>query len=66
MIYRDSLNALYAFGGIYAAGVLGWIDHPDRHFRHLANITGALGAWLGGRLDQRYGPKSSWSARSSC
>src|SRR5690606_1040546 len=24
MFYRDALNALYAFGGIYAAGVLNW------------------------------------------
>lgn len=24
MFYRDALNGMYAFGGIYAAGVLGW------------------------------------------
>jgi hypothetical protein len=24
MFYRDALNGIYAFGGIYAAGVLGW------------------------------------------
>jgi MFS transporter, UMF1 family len=57
MFYRDALNALYAFGGIYAAGVLGWSIIQIGIFGILANITGALGAWLGGRADQRYGPK---------
>ena len=57
MFYRDALNALYAFGGIYAAGVLGWTITQVGLFGILANITGAAGAWAGGRLDQRFGPK---------
>lgn len=57
MFYRDALNALYAFGGIYAVGVLGWTITQVGIFGILANITGAIGAWLGGRIDQRYGPK---------
>ncbi len=57
MFYRDALNALYSFGGIYAAGVLGWSIIQIGIFGILANLTGALGAWFGGRLDQRYGPK---------
>ncbi len=63
MFYRDALNALYAFGGIYAAGVLGWSIIQIGIFGILANITGAAGAWLGGRADQRYGSKVvvSWS-----
>lgn len=63
MFYRDALNALYAFGGIYAAGVLGWSIIQIGIFGILANITGAIGGWLGGRADQRYGPKVvvSWS-----
>ena len=63
MFYRDALNALYAFGGIYAAGVLGWSIIQIGIFGILANITGAVGAWLGGRADQRFGPKVvvSWS-----
>ena len=24
LFYRDALNALYGFGGVYASGVLGW------------------------------------------
>lgn len=57
MFYRDALNALYTFGGIYAAGVLGWTIIQIGIFGILANITGAIGAWLGGRADQRFGPK---------
>ena len=48
MFYRDALNALYAFGGIYAAGVLGWSIIQIGVFGILANLTGALGAWMGG------------------
>lgn len=63
MIYRDALNALYSFGGIYAAGVLGWTIVQIGIFGILANLTGAIGAWLGGRADQKFGPKVvvSWS-----
>ncbi|WP_159587630.1 MFS transporter [Chelativorans xinjiangense] len=57
MFYRDALNALYAFGGIYAAGVLGLSIVQIGLFGILANVTGALGAWVGGRMDQAYGPK---------
>jgi UMF1 family MFS transporter len=57
MFYRDALNALYTFGGIYAAGVLGWSIIQIGIFGILANLTGAIGAWSGGRLDQRYGPR---------
>lgn len=58
MFYRDALNALYAFGGIYAAGVLNWTIVQIGLFGILANITGALGAWAGGRADRAFGPKA--------
>ncbi|WP_244467875.1 MFS transporter [Nitratireductor soli] len=58
MFYRDALNALYAFGGIYAAGVLSWSITQIGLFGILANVTGALGAWLGGRMDKAFGPKT--------
>lgn len=57
MFYRDALNGFYTFGGIYAAGVLGWSVVDVGVFGILAAITGAIFAWIGGRIDSRIGPK---------
>ncbi len=57
MFYRDALSGVFAFGGIYAAGVLDWSVADTGAFGILAIITGALFAWIGGRADSRYGPK---------
>ena len=57
MFYRDALNGVYTFGGIYAAGVLGWTVIDVGVFGILAITTGALFAWLGGKMDSRLGPK---------
>ncbi len=57
MIYRDALVGLYAFGGIYAAGVLGWGAFQLGVFGIVAAFTGAIGAWAGGLWDRRAGPK---------
>lgn len=57
MFYRDALNGMYTFGGIYAAGVLGWTVVDTGIFGILAIIFGAIFAWVGGRADQRFGPK---------
>lgn len=57
MFYRDALNGVYTFGGIYAAGVLGWTVIDVGVFGILAITTGAIFAWLGGKMDSRFGPK---------
>jgi len=57
MFYRDALNGMYVFGGIYAAGVLGWGVVDVGIFGILAVLSGALFAWLGGKADSRFGPK---------
>ncbi len=57
MIYADGLVALFAFGGIYAAGTFGWGTIQIGIYGILLTITGTLGAWLGGKLDDRIGPK---------
>ena len=57
MFYRDALNGMYVFGGIYAAGVLGWSVVDTGIFGILAIITGAVFAWLGGHADSAFGPK---------
>ncbi|MEX3017174.1 MFS transporter [Gymnodinialimonas hymeniacidonis] len=57
MFYRDALNGMYVFGGIYASGVLGWSIVDVGIFGILAILTGALFAWLGGKMDGALGPK---------
>jgi UMF1 family MFS transporter len=57
MIYSDGLIALFAFGGIYAAGTFGWSSVELGIFGILLTITGTVGAIVGGRLDDRLGAK---------
>ncbi|BCJ89500.1 MFS transporter [Terrihabitans soli] len=58
MIYADGLVGLFAFGGIYATGIFGWSTTEIGAFGILLTITGSLGAFIGGRLDDRLGPKT--------
>ena len=57
MFYRDALNALYGFGGVYASGVLGWSITQIGLFGIAGAISAALFSWLGGKLDSARGPK---------
>lgn len=57
MIYTDGLVSLFAFGGIYAAGTFGWNTIQIGTFGIILAIAGAFGAWLGGKLDDRLGPR---------
>ncbi|WP_245293235.1 MFS transporter [Mongoliimonas terrestris] len=57
MIYTDGLVALFAFGGVYAAGTFGWGTIEIGLFGILLTITGTVGAFVGGRLDDRFGSK---------
>lgn len=57
MIYMDGLVALFALGGIYAAGVFGWTTIEIGLFGIFLTITGTAGALLGGRLDDAVGSK---------
>jgi UMF1 family MFS transporter len=57
MIYTDGLVSLFAFGGIYAAGIFGWHTIQIGTFGIVAAVAGVFGAWFGGRLDDRLGPK---------
>ena len=57
MFYRDALNGMYVFGGLYASGVLGWSVVDVGVFGILAIVAGALFAWLGGMADAWFGPK---------
>jgi UMF1 family MFS transporter len=57
MIYTDGLVSLFAFGGIYAAGTFGWNTIQIGSFGIILAIAGTFGAWLGGQLDDKLGPK---------
>ena len=57
MFYRDALNGMFTFGGIYAAGVLGWSVLDTGVFGVIAIVTSALFAWIGGRVSEVHGTK---------
>lgn len=56
MFYRDALNGMYTFGGVYALGVLNWSIIDIGIFGIVAAISGALFCWIGGLVDRRIGP----------
>lgn len=56
MFYRDALNGMYTFGGIYALGVLNWSIIDIGIFGILAAVSGAIFCWIGGRVDRAIGP----------
>lgn len=57
MAYQDGLVALFAFGGIFAAGSFGWRAQELGIFGIILSISAGIGAYLGGKLDDRLGPK---------
>ena len=57
MIYQDGLVALFAFGGIYGAGVFGWSSTELGIFGILLTVSGTVGAVIGGILDDRFGAR---------
>ena len=57
LFYRDALNALYGFGGVFASNVLNWSITLIGIFGLLGGITAMVASWFGGRLDRRFGPK---------
>jgi MFS transporter, UMF1 family len=57
MLYTDGLVALFAFGGVYAAGVFGWTTVEIGLFGILLTVTGTAGALAGGWLDDRIGSR---------
>ncbi|PID36333.1 MAG: MFS transporter [Rhodobacterales bacterium] len=57
MFYRDALNGLYGFGGVYAGLVLNWSITSIGIFGIISAIAASLFAWLGGKLDSARGPK---------
>ena len=56
-IYIDGLSAIFTFGGIYGASVFGWQAFELGLFGIILTLTGAIGAVVGGFLDDRWGSR---------
>lgn len=57
-VFRDGLAAVFTFGGIIAAGTFGFELKEVIFFAIFGNVVAAVGAILGGLLDDRIGPKA--------
>jgi len=57
-IFRDGLAAVFTFGGVIAAGTFGFELKDVIVFAIFGNVVAAVGAMLGGSLDDRIGPKA--------
>ena len=63
LVYNDALVTIFAFGGIYAAGVIGFSFEEIMILGIVLNITAGLGAFLMGYLDDSKGSQETvqWS-----
>lgn len=59
MLYADGLATIFAFGGIYAAGVFGMDLAEVIAFGIALNVTAGLGAFAFGWLDDRLGSRNT-------
>ncbi len=57
LLYRDALNGLYGFGGVYATLVLNWSITMVGVFGIVGAVSAAVFSWIGGKMDRRFGPK---------
>ena len=55
--YTDGLNVLFAFGAVFAAGVFGMGFEEILLFGIALNVTGGIGAFAGGWIDEKLGAK---------
>tara|TARA_B110000444_G_scaffold45010_1_gene40951 strand:- start:22124 stop:23473 length:1350 start_codon:yes stop_codon:yes gene_type:complete len=59
LFYNDGLVTIFAFGGIYASGSLGFTFDEIMILGIVLNITAGLGAFLMGFLDDKVGGKNT-------
>lgn len=57
-IFRDGLTGIFSFGAVLAVTVYDISAGDVLIFGIAANVTSAIGALVGGRLDDRIGPKA--------
>jgi len=56
-IFRDGLAGIFTYGGVLAAGTFGFSSSQVIVFAIAGNVVAGLGAVLGGRLDDAWGPR---------
>lgn len=56
-IYRDGLGAVFSFAGVLAANAYGFSTVGVITFGIVANLVAGFGVFLGGRCDDRFGPR---------
>ncbi len=59
LIYYDGMTAVFAFIGIYAAGIFGWTTAQVGIFALIVLNISAVGGALGGWLDDKIGSKKT-------
>ena len=57
-VFRDGLAAVFTFGAIIAAQVFGFSFTEVLLFGIAANVAAGIGTFVGGILDDRFGPKA--------
>jgi UMF1 family MFS transporter len=57
MLYNDGLASIIAFGGVYAAATFDWNTVTLGIFGIILTVFAIPGAFLGGKLDDRFGSK---------
>jgi len=58
MLYADGLGAIFVFGGLYAAALFSWSALELGLFGIVITVTAAIGAFIGGPLDDRFGART--------
>ncbi len=59
MVYTDGLTGILVFGGLYAAGVMGWQTLEMLGYGITLSVAAVIGGLLAGKLDGLLGPKST-------
>ncbi|WP_040167442.1 MFS transporter [Microbacterium gorillae] len=57
-VYRDGLSGVFTFGAVIAARVFGFSSNEVIIFGIAANLIAGIGTIIGGRLDDRFGPRA--------
>lgn len=56
-IYRDGLGSIFSLAGVIAAASYGFSTTQIIVFGIAANLVAGFGVWIGGKLDDRLGPR---------